>query len=90
MAIGDDGLPIIAYQDDATDDLKIFLCTNVACTTQDTIRTIDPAAADVGDGASLTIGHDGMAIIGYSDDTNFDLKVVHCSNVACVPFTRSS
>jgi hypothetical protein len=38
---------------------------------------------DVGKWTSITIGRDGLGLISYSDDTNGDLKVAHCSNPAC-------
>ncbi|HKZ75195.1 MAG TPA: hypothetical protein VJ259_00880, partial [Actinomycetota bacterium] len=34
---------------------------------------------------SITVGADGLGLISYHDkkDLNFDLKVAHCSDVAC-------
>ena len=32
----------------------------------------------------MTIGSDGLGLISYYDDTNYDLKVAHCSIVNCI------
>jgi len=39
------------------------------------------SAGDVG--TSITIGADGLPVISYYDATNLDLKVAHCSDLAC-------
>ncbi len=42
---------------------------------------------DVGEYTSIAIGADGLALISYRDKTNGDLKVAHCSDVACASAT---
>jgi hypothetical protein len=44
---------------------------------------LDGTGTSVGFYTSLVIGIDGYPIISYYDDTNFDLKVVHCTAVDC-------
>jgi len=51
-----------------------------------TITSLDTAGS-VGFYTSVTIGVDGLGLISYQDDTNFDLKVAHCSNVNCTSAT---
>jgi hypothetical protein len=49
--------------------------------------TVDSADV-VGRFSSITIGADGLGLIGYHDTANGDLKVFHCSNLTCSPYTR--
>ena len=53
-----------------------------ACHRTATLSAPD-TAGDVGLYTSTTIGTDGMPVIAYFDDTNGDLKVVHCTTTAC-------
>jgi len=41
----------------------------------------------VGRYSSVTIGADGLGLISYYDELTGDLKVAHCSNVACTQAT---
>ena len=41
------------------------------------------SAGNVGLVTSVTIGLDGLPLIGYYDITNGDLKVAHCANAFC-------
>ena len=59
-------------------------CTNTACSTA-TTATLD-STDNVGYCTSITIGADGLGLIGYYDVTNGDLKVAHCSSVLCQPY----
>ncbi len=43
-----------------------------------------------GEYISATVGGDGLSLISYYDRTNGNLKVVHCSNVACTASTSST
>jgi hypothetical protein len=45
---------------------------------------------DVGNYVSATVGADGLGLITYHDLFNGNLKVVHCSNVACTASTSST
>ena len=64
-------------------------CTDGACSTK-TSTTVDPSVADVGRYPSVTIGSDGLGLIGYVDATNGALKAAHCSNVACTASTKAT
>jgi hypothetical protein len=82
IALGADGLPLIAYYDNTNDDLKVAKCGDPACSGPSTITAVDSAGV-VGEWASLAIGADGFAVIAYVDATNGDLKVAKCANAAC-------
>ena len=82
ITVGTDGMPIIAYHDGSLNDLKLVHCTTITCETSDSPQDLDSADV-VGRYTSIAIGTDGFPIISYYDDTNDDLKAVHCTNVAC-------
>jgi hypothetical protein len=88
IAIGADGLPVIAYYDNTSFDLNVAKCVNAACTGESTISTVD-APANVGMYTSIAIGADGLPVIAYWDLTNFDLKVAKCTNAACTAGTST-
>ena len=62
-------------------------CGNATCNAGNTLTTVD-SAGSVGTFTSITIGADGLPVISYSDATNGDLKVAHCSNRYCTPYHR--
>ena len=41
------------------------------------------ATGDVDSYTSIAIGVDGLGLISYCDDNNYDLKVAHCNDTAC-------
>jgi hypothetical protein len=87
ITIGADGLPVISYLDFTNNNLKVAHCGDAACSSGNTSTTVD-SAGDVGWFTSITIGVDGLPVISYYDNTNSDLKVVHCSNAFCTPYWR--
>ena len=83
IAIGNDGLPVISYQDAPSAWLKVAQCANVDCTGTATITTVDIGPNDVGDYTSIAIGSDGLPVISYRDYQPRALKVAKCANAAC-------
>jgi hypothetical protein len=80
---------LISYSHyDFTDShLKVAHCDNTLCTGASTSdRNAGPGHVVLD--TSITIGGDGLGLVSYYDDTNGDLKVVHCSNTFCVPYLR--
>ncbi len=83
ITIGADGLGLISYYDATNHTLKVLHCGNANCNSSNTATTVD-SAGDVGSYTSITIGADGLGLISYYDSVpNYDLKVLHCGNVAC-------
>tara|TARA_B100001146_G_scaffold90925_1_gene80618 strand:- start:598 stop:918 length:321 start_codon:yes stop_codon:yes gene_type:complete len=63
-----------------------YYCSNTNCTSATTIG-ID-TGGNVGDFSQITIGTDGLGLISYLDMTNLELKVAHCANQFCSPYSR--
>ena len=58
-------------------------CANVDCTSVSGKTTVD-SAGNVGNGSSLAIGTGGFPVISYyAAFPNGDLKVAHCTDLAC-------
>jgi hypothetical protein len=83
LAIGADGLPVIAYYDSGLLSLKVAKCQTAACNGVVTITQVDNPANTVGQFASIAIGTDGLPVISYFDATAGTLKVAKCGNAAC-------
>ncbi|MBI2574780.1 hypothetical protein HYV82_02760 [Candidatus Woesearchaeota archaeon] len=86
IAIGSDGLPIIAYANDTTNSLILIKCGNAACSTGNTNFTVDGIGnigGNIGRHNSIAIGMDGLPIISYYNQSNGTLKVVKCGNLNC-------
>ena len=87
IAIGSDGLGVIAYLNATSGNLNVFHCDDMNCRSG-TNQVVD-SANDVGYYPSIAIGTDGFPLISYFDNTNDDLKVAHCSTVDCSSKTIS-
>lgn len=86
VAIGSDGLGVIAFLEPKGLVPKVAHCENLACTNA-TISSIDPQGDTFRDGISVAIGPDGLPLISYE---TFGLKVAHCSDVACTSATTAT
>ncbi|MFP4346613.1 MAG: hypothetical protein ACLFU8_18160 [Anaerolineales bacterium] len=84
ITIGADGLPLISYHRWTLlhDSLKVAHCNNVACTGA-TLVTLDVHIGMESWETALTIGADGLPLIGYYEANNDILKVAHCNDIAC-------
>ena len=89
VAIGADGLPLIANRDDlagAEPDLRVTHCNDTACASS----TSTLVEADTGWYAALAIGSDGLPIIAHTNSNSDDLRVTHCSDLACIASTHTT
>lgn len=87
LAIGADGLPIIAYYDISNVNLKVAKCGNASCSTGNFVKIVD---AERGSGwyPSVAIGRDGKPVISYAiydpgNVGNVRLRVIHCGDLSC-------
>ncbi|MBI5149731.1 MAG: hypothetical protein HZA28_03055 [Candidatus Omnitrophica bacterium] len=80
IAIGTDGLPVIAYSINIVSNaLKVAKCGNASCSAGNTLTTVELTGAYY---PSIVIGTDGFPVISYYDSTT-DLKVAKCGNASC-------
>ncbi|MEM7340625.1 MAG: calcium-binding protein [Actinomycetota bacterium] len=82
------GKPVVAYHDATNGALKIIHCNDPFCNIGgDSITTPDPggnAGADVvGTHTSIALDGAGFPVVSYYDETNEDLRVMHCNDVNC-------
>ncbi len=82
IAIGLDGLPVIAHRSDTDDRLRFVKCGNAACSAGNAEYTVD-ASGTVGGWLDLDIGADGLPLMAYLDATNLNLKVAWCGTADC-------
>ncbi len=83
LALDSSGNPVVSHYTVPFDGLKLTHCSDPAC------NTSSNNFADVGSGnivglyTSLALDASGFPVISYFDQTNGDLKVVHCGNANC-------
>jgi len=85
IAIGDNGYPVISYEDTSSWPniyLKVAACTTTDCTGTPTITTVD-SIGGAGRYSSIAIGDNGYPVISYYDVTNEALKVAACTTTDC-------
>jgi predicted regulator of Ras-like GTPase activity (Roadblock/LC7/MglB family) len=88
ITTGNDGLPVISYFDNTSDDLEVLHCNNVLCSSH-TPTTID-STGSVGEHSSIAIDAGRDPVISYYDTTNDRLKLARCDDAACTSSTTTN
>ncbi len=91
IAVPSDGRRVISYYDTTNGNLKMVKCGNASCSNGNTITAIDNVntfGSFVSGTSSVVIPSDGRPVISYHDVNNGKLKVVKCSNAACLNPSR--
>jgi hypothetical protein len=83
IAIGADGLPVLAHMDSATLALRVTHCGNADCTLGNVSTIVDGAPRQVGQSPSMKVGSDGLPVISHYDFAAQGLRITHCGNVTC-------
>jgi hypothetical protein len=83
LALDSSGFPVIAYHDLTNGDLKVMHCNDVNCAGGGEAVTSPDTAGTIGTFTSLALDTGGRPVVSYHDETNGDLRVLHCSDVNC-------
>ena len=89
IEISNDGFPLLSYANVDSGSIEVLHCDAIDCSGSFNRTTID-GDASLGlfthSFNSLAIGNDNNPVISYYDDTNDDLKFVHCTSSDCSTF----
>lgn len=80
-AVGSDGLPVVAYFDEASSSLRAAFCENPGCTAVTDVLVDDQDFP--GGAADLLIGADGLLFVAYWTVASHELKAAHCLDRRC-------
>ncbi|MCC6989262.1 MAG: hypothetical protein IT181_09710, partial [Acidobacteria bacterium] len=82
LAIGGDGLPVVAHYDRNVPGLRVSHCNDADCRTVTSTVVVNDSTVSFN---ALAIGADGMPIVAHQQGST-DLRVTHCENVVCTVF----
>ena len=83
LAIGADGLPVIAYQT-LTNRLRVARCLDIDCAASTAIDIGDPPSGmTTALHTAIAIAADGYPAIAFKDVVDNQLKLVKCTNIDC-------
>jgi len=77
------GFPVVSYSTGASPDLKILHCNDADCVGGDESISLPDTVGAVGIASSLALDSAGFPVVSYHDNTNGDLKLMHCNDANC-------
>jgi len=77
------GNPVVSYQDQTNRDLKLLRCNDPNCTGGDESITSPDTVGMTGSNTALVLDASGNPIVTSWNDTNDDLRFLHCNDPAC-------
>ena len=89
IAIGSDGLPVIAYYHGANEDLGFVHCGNASCSSGVTTAVLD-SVGNVGLNPVIEIGPTGFPAVAYHDATDSSIHLITCEDLACTASSQET
>jgi len=88
--IGNDSLPVIAYEDNINNDVKVLKCADIDCGTVASTTTVF-SNGNSGNFISMKVDPDGYPVIAFysQDGTGARLNVTKCLDAGCTTSVNS-
>lgn len=87
LAVGRDGLPIIAFRDGDDSALKVARCSDERCTQAVILTMVRAPGMDPAHDSALVLDPTGLPIVAYADWSDDGVYVARCENQNCSSVT---